>query len=83
MMVKIIKTRFDVALYNPLCSGEGALYFHQCSVAAPVRSEAMECFEKPGFIDNFQYHSNNFLHQFIVGGGDPSGRFLLEFFFAM
>ena len=71
VVVKAVEARLDVALHHPAHTGEGALNLGQRRVAAPLRAEAMGAVGKSGFINCFQYHPDDFLHQLVIGRGNP------------
>ena len=69
-MIDIVKEAFNISLNKPLAPCEAILNHPQRCVTTSVRSEAMGGVLKAVFVDGFQQHMDNFLHQLVVNGRD-------------
>ena len=80
MMIEAVKTCFDIALDKPHCTLKIYINVLEGCVAASFRSESMGVRGKGGFINAFKNHSDSFLHQFVLSGGDSQRTFLFAVF---
>ena len=76
VVVKAIKAGFDVAFHEPYCALEGDINMLECSVTAPFGSESMGIWGKSGFVNAFENHTDDLLHQLVLGGGNAQRPFL-------
>ena len=78
MVVNIVKTAFDVALNEPFHPCKSLFDLQKCRVATPVRSESVGMGGESTLVNTFQYHSDNFLQQFVVERGNTQGTLFLR-----
>ena len=68
IVVDVVKEAFNISFHKPFTSRKAILNHSQSCVTAFVGPKAMGGILKAAFINGFQQHTDNFLHQLIVDG---------------
>lgn len=80
VVVDVVKTALDVALYEPRHAGEFLFQGFERGMAAPSRTKAVGVLGKYRLIDGLQYHPQDLLHQFIRKRRYAEGAFFRTVF---
>ena len=68
IVVDIVEEAFNISFHKPLAPCKAILNHSQGCVTAFIGSKAVGGVLKTVFVDGFQQHTDNFLHQLVVNG---------------
>ena len=76
MVVEAVEAGSDVAFHEPHRALKVDIDVLERGVTAPFGSESMGIWGKSGFVNAFENHTDDLLHQLVLGGGNAQRPFL-------